>query len=245
MAVGRRELMLGTLGMGLALAAGFRPVRAQRNIAQPFSTYGVVPRAGNQTAALQDAADQAAESGTPFFLPPGNYMSGKLELKSGTQIQGVPGKSVLCYTGGGALISIENASDIRLTGLTLEGEAKPIDSGALLIAESVKGLTLSDCRVIGSAEHGIVLHEVSGRITDCEIGLIGESSGLFSQDAAGLQSRIIMCTTVALTASWCAARRRARTPPWSSRIASSASWPRAAAAERTATPSTCFMRGPY
>jgi len=186
MAVGRRELMLGTLGMGLALAAGFRPVRAQRNIAQPFSTYGVVPRAGDQTAALQDAADQAAESGTPFFLPPGNYMSGKLELKSGTQIQGVPGKSVLCYTGGGALISIENASDIRLTGLTLEGEAKPIDSGALLIAESVKGLTLSDCRVIGSAEHGIVLHEVSGRITDCEIGLIGES-GLFSQDAAGLE----------------------------------------------------------
>ena len=113
-------------------------------------------------------------------------MSGKLELKSETQIQGVPGKSVLCYTGGGALISIENASDIRLTGLTLEGEAKPIDSGALLIAESVKGLTLSDCRVIGSAEHGIVLHEVSGRITDCEIGLIGES-GLFSQDAAGLE----------------------------------------------------------
>ena len=100
MAVGRRELMLGTLGMGLALAAGFRPVRAQGNIAQPFSTYGVVPRAGDQTAALQDAADQAAESGTPFFLPPGNYMSGKLELKSGTQIQGVPGKSVLCYTGG-------------------------------------------------------------------------------------------------------------------------------------------------
>ena len=107
MAVGRRELMLGTLGMGLALAAGFRPVRAQGNIAQPFSTYGVVPRAGDQTAALQDAADQAAESGTPFFLPPGNYMSGKLELKSGTQIQGVHGKSVLCYTGGGALISIE------------------------------------------------------------------------------------------------------------------------------------------
>ena len=98
MAVGRRELMLGTLGMGLALAAGFRPVRAQRNIAQPFSTYGVVLRAGDQTAALQDAADQAAESGTPFFLPPGNYMSGKLELKSGTQ--GVPGKSVLCYRGG-------------------------------------------------------------------------------------------------------------------------------------------------
>jgi hypothetical protein len=111
-----------------------------------------VPRDGHQTAALQDAADQAAESGTPFFLPPGNYMSGKLELKSGIQVQGVPGKSVLHYNGGGAVISIENAWDIRLTGLTLEGKAKPIDGGALLIAESVKGLTLSDCRVIGSAE---------------------------------------------------------------------------------------------
>jgi uncharacterized secreted repeat protein (TIGR03808 family) len=188
MAVGRRELMLGTLGMGLALAAGPRPARSEEGeIPQPFSTYGLAPGDGiDQTASLQEAADKAAESGTPFFLPPGNYMSGKLELKSGTQIQGVPGKSVLRCNGGGAVISIENASDIRLTGLTLEGEAKPIDGGALLIAESVKGLTLSDCRVIGSAEHGIVLRKVSGRITDCEIGGIS-GSGLFSEDAAGLE----------------------------------------------------------
>ena len=143
MAVGRRELMLGTLGMGLALAAGPRPARSEEGeIPQPFSTYGLAPGDGiDQTASLQEAADatvalalQAAESGTPFFLPPGNYMSGKLELKSGTQIQGVPGKSVLRCNGGGAVISIENASDIRLTGLTLEGEAKPIDSGALAVA---------------------------------------------------------------------------------------------------------------
>ena len=185
MAVGRRELMLGTLGMGLALAAGPRPARSEEGeIPQPFSTYGLAPGDGiDQTASLQEAADKAAESGTPFFLPPGNYMSGKLELKSGTQIQGVPGKSVLRCNGGGAVISIENASDIRLTGLTLEGKAKPIDGGALLIAESVKGLTLSDCRVIGSAEWHC---KVSGRITDCEIGGIS-GSGLFSEDAAGLE----------------------------------------------------------
>ena len=85
MAVGRRELM-----MGLALAAGFRPVRAQRNIAQPFSTYGVVPRAGDQTAALQDAADQAAESGTPFFLPPGNYMKRQARTEIGNPDPGRP-----------------------------------------------------------------------------------------------------------------------------------------------------------
>ena len=153
----------------------------------PFSTYGIVPGGGiDQTASLQEAADRAAQSGTPFFLPPGDYTTAKLALKSGTEIQGVPGKSVLRYNGGGALISIEDAVGIRLTGLTLEGEAKPIDGGALLVAEGVKGLTLSDCRIVGSAQDGVVLRKVSGRITDCEIGDI-RGGGLFSEDAGGLE----------------------------------------------------------
>jgi len=188
MAVGRRELMLGTLGMGLALGAGPRAAKAEdTDIPQPFGTYGVVPRDGiDQTAELQAAADRAATFGTPFFLPPGNYRSGKLELKSGTQIQGVPGKSVLRYNGRGNLIGIENATGIRLTGLTLEGEAKPIDGGALVIAEQVKDFNLSDCRIIASAENGVVLRKVSGRVTDCEFGDIGKG-GLLSEDAAGLE----------------------------------------------------------
>ena len=188
MAVGRREVMLGTLGIGVALAAGPRRARAvDVDIPQPFSTYGIVPGEGiDQTASLQDAADQAAQSGTPFFLPPGNYTTYKLALKSGTQIQGVPGKSVLRYNGGGSLISIENAAGIRLTGLTLSGEAKPIDGGPLLVADEVKGLDLSGCRIIGSAEDGAVLRKVSGRITDCEFGDI-RKVGLFSEDAAGLE----------------------------------------------------------
>ena len=102
----------------------------------------------------------------PSFLPPGNYTTSKLTLKSGTQIQGVPGASVLRYAGGGAIIAIEKAADIRLTGLTLAGGAKPIDGGGLLIAESVKGLTVSDCRIVGSAEDGVVLRKVSDRVSD-------------------------------------------------------------------------------
>src|SRR6476661_4815575 len=70
---------------------------------------------------------QAAASASPCFVPPGNYTTSKLTLKSGTQIQCVPGASVLRYSGGGAIIAIEKAADIRLTGLTLAGEAKPID----------------------------------------------------------------------------------------------------------------------
>ena len=128
MTIGRRDLMLGGLGAGLAAATGPRAVEAreQPELPQPFNTYGIAPGGDiDQTASLQDAADKAAASATPFFLPPGNYTTSKLTLKSGTQIQGVPGASVLRYAGGGAIIAIEKAADIRLTGLTLAGEAKP------------------------------------------------------------------------------------------------------------------------
>ena len=189
MTIGRRDLMLGGIGAGLAAAPGPRAAAASEEpeMPAPFSTYGIVPGGGiDQTASLQEAADKAAQSGTPFFLPPGDYTTAKLALKSGTEIQGVPGKSVLRYNGGGALISIEDAAGIRLTGLTLDGEAKPIDGAALLIAEGVKGLSLSECLIAGSAADGVVLRKVSGRITDCEIGDI-RGGGLFSEDATGLE----------------------------------------------------------
>jgi uncharacterized secreted repeat protein (TIGR03808 family) len=189
MTIGRRDVMFGGLGASLAAVAGPRKAaaRAEPDLPQPFSTYGIVPGSGiDQTASLQEAADKAAQSGTPFFLPPGNYTTSKLTLKSATEIQGVPGRSVLHYNGGGAIISIENAESVRLTGLTLAGEGKPLDGGALLIAESVKGFTLSGCRIVGSAEDGVVLRKVSGRIADCEIGDV-RGGGLFSEDAAGIE----------------------------------------------------------
>jgi uncharacterized secreted repeat protein (TIGR03808 family) len=188
MTVDRRQVLLSSFGLGLAAAAGPRLASAAGadELQQPVSSYGVVPGDGiDQTASLQQAADTAAQSGLPFFLPPGTYTTSKLELKSGTQIQGVPGRSVLRYNGGGRLISIADIADIRLTGLTLDGEAKPID-GALLLAEQVKGLVISDCRILGSAEDGVVLRKVSGAIKDCEMGDI-RKTGLFSEDAVGLE----------------------------------------------------------
>ena len=86
MTIGRRELMLGGLGAGLAAAAGPRAAAAREepDLPQPFSTYGIVPGGGiDQTARLQEAADRAAQSGTPFFLPPGNYTTAKLDAEIG------------------------------------------------------------------------------------------------------------------------------------------------------------------
>jgi hypothetical protein len=73
MTVGRRQVMLGSLGLGVAVATGPRIASAREaEVPQPFSTYGVVPGGGiDQTATLQEAADAAAKSGTPLFLPAG------------------------------------------------------------------------------------------------------------------------------------------------------------------------------
>lgn len=191
MGVGRRQLLMGGLGLGLAAAAGPRPAasREETDTPQAFSTYGIVPGGGeiDQTATLQLAADDAAESGTPLFLPAGIYSTSRLTLKSGTQIEGVPGRSILRYRDGGAILGLEGVENVRLAGLVLNGDGKPLgEHGALLAATETKHLDLSDCRFVGSAEDGIVLRKVSGWIKDCEIGDI-RKGGLFSEDASGLQ----------------------------------------------------------
>ena len=191
MSVGRRQLLMGGLGLGLAAAAGPRMAasREETDAPQAFSTYGIVPGGGeiDQTATLQLAADDAAETGTPLFLPAGIYSTSRLTLKSGTQITGVPGRSILHYRDGGAILSLENVENVRLAGLVLDGEGKPLgERGALLAATETKHLDLSDCRFVGSGEDGVVLRKVSGWIKDCEIGDI-RKGGLFSEDAGGLQ----------------------------------------------------------
>ncbi len=185
----RRDMLLASLGFGAALAAGPRVFARDSEIGQPFSTYGVVPGGGaiDQTATLQVAADQAAQSGIPFFLPPGIYSTSRLALKSGTHLKGVPGKSILRYRDGGALLGIEGAKDVRLDGLVLDGDGKKLgDGGALLAASQVERLDVKDCRLVNATEDGIVLRRVSGRIGDCEIGDIRKAA-LLTEDAGGLE----------------------------------------------------------
>jgi hypothetical protein len=123
MGVGRRQVLLGGLGLGLAATAGPRLASAHDDTELPQAFYGIVPAGGelDQTATLQLAADQAAESGTPLFLPAGVYSTSRLTLKSGTQIAGVPGRSILHYRDGGAVVNLQGVENVRLSGLTLDG----------------------------------------------------------------------------------------------------------------------------
>src|SRR6185437_14573544 len=157
------------------------------------------------------------------------------------EIQGVPGKFVLRYNGGGALVSIEDAAGIRLTGLTLDGGAKPIDGGALLIAEGVKGLSLSECLIVGSAADGVVLRKVSGRITDCEIGDIRAAASSARTQRVS-KSATTMCATAATTVSSFGVPQSAKTAPSLPPTGSSVSPQRAAAVVKTAMESMCFVQ---
>jgi uncharacterized secreted repeat protein (TIGR03808 family) len=191
MRIGRRQILLGGIGAGMAAFAGPRLAAARDETVDPqaFSTYGIVPGGGaiDQTATLQLAADEAAESGTPLFLPAGVYSTNRLNLKSGTQIEGVPGGTILRYRDGGAILSLDGAENVRLAGLVLDGQVLNTGSGnALLSATATKHLDLSGCRFIASAEDGVVLRQVSGWIKNCEIANI-RKGGLFSEDAAGLE----------------------------------------------------------
>src|SRR5262245_38080363 len=106
MAVGRRAVLLGGVGLGLAVATGPRTAFAQES--GRCGAPSIAPGGGeiDQTASLQEAADAAAQTGTPLFLPGGIYSTAKLTLKSGTRIEGVPGETILRYRDGGALIAL-------------------------------------------------------------------------------------------------------------------------------------------
>ena len=183
MTIGRRELMLAGISAGLAA------VGPRITVAREMSTRGVTPGNGviDQTEALQDAADVAARSGAPLHLAAGTYSTGRLNLKSGTHIEGVPGRTILRYRSGGAILSTEETDNVRLSGLVLDGGSKPLgEDGTLLMATGATHLDISDCRFIGSSEGGVTLRRVAGRIANCEIGDIGKTA-LFSEDAEGLE----------------------------------------------------------
>jgi uncharacterized secreted repeat protein (TIGR03808 family) len=188
MPIGRRQVVLAGVSLGLAAMAGPRLLAAPAAQSQGFSTYGVVPGGGeiDQTATLQVAADAAAQSGTPLFLPAGIYATDRLSLKSGTHIHGVPGRTVLRYRGGGAILRLEGADNVRLSGLVLEESGVSIEDGALLDADAAKQLDIADCRFLGSSENGIALRRAAGRVSDCEFAKIRKGA-LFSEDATGLE----------------------------------------------------------
>lgn len=166
MTLSRRDMLFSSLGLGVAFAAG--PCLARGNWAVP-STFGIMPArgTGDQTSMLQEAIDAAAKSRTPLFLPPGIYSTRRLELRSGTHLTGVPGKSILRCCDGKVLIGVEQAQDIRLNGLVLDGCGQDMGiDGALFAATTVKRLHLSSCLFLRSGSGAILVSRSENVVID-------------------------------------------------------------------------------
>jgi nitrous oxidase accessory protein NosD len=194
MSVSRRELILAGLGFGVTFAAGARLASAHWT-----STFGVAPLGGaiDQTAMLQSAIDAAAKSRTSLFLPPGIYSTRRLELRSGTHLTGIPGRSILRCRDGGGLIGVERAADIRLDGLLLDGGGNDMGvDGALLAANMAKRLQLSNCRFLRSGSGGILVSRckdvvVTNNIVDNAATGIAVTNGAQGGSPALIQGNLV------------------------------------------------------
>lgn len=186
----RRDVMLGGLAVGLTTAIGLHAAHAKAVGAVAHPSHALIPAGGEvaQTVALQAALDAAAASGTPLFLPPGTYRTGRLSLKSGTQIQGVPGSTVLIADAPpGGLFEISGTDTVRLSGLVLDGGGIALgEASALLTATETTGLEISDCRFLNSGGNGVSLRKSSGRISHCEFSTIAKTA-LLSEDGTDVE----------------------------------------------------------
>jgi uncharacterized secreted repeat protein (TIGR03808 family) len=185
----RRLIAISALGGAVPIASLATPAAAG-----PLSTLGVDAttlgvRAGGgaeQTNMLQAAIDQTAGARVPLVLGPGEYRVGALQLPAGTQLIGVRGATRLTFAGGSSMIAARGGDHITLSGLVLDGAAKPLpDGGALVHIARAKNFRMMDCDVRRSSRNGIALEAVEGALAGNIVTGMAEAA-IFSRDALGL-----------------------------------------------------------
>jgi len=201
MPIDRRSVWGAGLGAGVSLAAGTAEARphafenAASGASQLVAAEGELDAAqfgilaggnGDQSGPLQRAIDTAASSRSRLRLPPGRYLASGLVLRAGTMISGTPGASIIAYAGGGEFVRAGDAADIRLYGLTFDGNAKPLAlsrTSALLAFTRCHNLDLTELQISNGLLNGLTLSECSGLVSRCKIEHCG-NAGVFSTDAA-------------------------------------------------------------
>jgi uncharacterized secreted repeat protein (TIGR03808 family) len=183
----RRTLIsTGLVSTGLAAAN----VAAAADAGPREGVSMLMPRDGaDQTSELQAAIDVASARGMPLSLGPGRFRIGALELRPGTHLAGVAGRTVLEFAGGAAFVTAKSANGVRVERLVLDGNQLGIDAHralGLLALEDCEGVSLSELEVRRSLINGIALAGVSGRVSNCALADMSQA-GIFCLDARGLE----------------------------------------------------------
>ncbi len=146
-------------------------------------------READQGKILQAILDMAAKSRKPVFLEPGRYRISNVTLPQHTVLHGVPGSTVLEYAGGQHFLYAENAEQISLSGLKLDGRLLPIDAyaEAALRIERVKQFDIRQCHFTNSAENGVEIISSEGTFANNRIDTAVGSAGLIAYDNTGMR----------------------------------------------------------
>ncbi|MEQ1615252.1 MAG: TIGR03808 family TAT-translocated repetitive protein, partial [Hyphomicrobiaceae bacterium] len=186
----RRRLVATGLGLGLFSGSVFaKPKPLATNTTTPNDT-GLIPDSTeDQSSALQQLIDEAANRKAPLTLPSGRFLIRTLNLRPGTRLVGSAGTTILRQMGGGAMLLADACDNLHLEGLTLDGALAPLDANralGLLTIRRASGVTVRDLIVQHSLLHGIALAAVAGKLNGCTVRTVAEA-GIFSNDAGGLE----------------------------------------------------------
>jgi uncharacterized secreted repeat protein (TIGR03808 family) len=182
----RRELLRLTAATASAVAAtSARAAPLPSALGIDAGQFGVRPgNPDDQSRALQRAIEEASRTRTPLALGPGVYRLGNIRLPSGAQLLGVRGATRLTLAEGASLLVAENADEILLTGLVLDGMRRRLPDGrGLLHVERARTIKISDCEFANAGGSAMRFVAVSGAVMDCAITNC-VSFALHSLDAA-------------------------------------------------------------
>ncbi len=197
MTLSRRSLLgTGAVGLGaVTLASESRTVAAATaGSTVNAADFGITTDTANdQSVELQAAINFAIGQKSTLLLPGGRIIAGGLEITGSLHMAGVPGQTVIAPVKSDTpALRTAGSAHIVLRDITVDGGANTVryhgkdSSGrALLEADGARDLVVDNCRFLNGVENGIVLRNTSGRITNCEIGHVGQAA-IFSNDARGL-----------------------------------------------------------
>ncbi|WP_137045549.1 TIGR03808 family TAT-translocated repetitive protein [Pseudolabrys sp. FHR47] len=176
----RRDVIAGSLASAFAAPVA---ARAQEPKGIDAARFGVRANTdSDQTLALQKAIDEAGRVRQPLWLGLGRYRTGPLQLPPGLRILGAHGETTLRLVQGPVLFTAQDASDIALHGLTLDGQGiKPGSDGALVNFNAVSGLTIADCVIVNAGGNAVALTHCTGTISGTTIRNSADNA-LFSLD---------------------------------------------------------------
>lgn len=169
---------------GLTFLATTSAVRAQSIL--DAASLGVVGGAGeNQSAALQNALDQAAGQGRILQLPAGIIHVSGLDFPSNLVVQGVPGSTELTVIAEGSGMQVHDRGTLVVRDIGF--------SGGLAI-EASDDIVLERCR-FRNAAIGVTIADAGVTIRDCNFTELDDAA-IHAMDSRGLLiagNRIDLC----------------------------------------------------